>query len=332
MKEIKFFLSLFVLVISLLTTINLSYATIDEEFQEIINFQDVIMLEFDGGKLYIMSLNEQYEDTSFQIKTALILQKSNLRGNISIFDKTNNLLTSNFYAGETNLNETYILGVWQDRIQENTTYTYELYLNNSLQIQGNFNISTLTNFIVNEVKTNIELKQTIENDQELILLLENKDILLSNKEYQNLKNLANQQFSLNKSITHITRTYANQSTINFTQTKIKLNNLTNLNSVILIETIPKEMAEKVNDISLNNLNYIILKDDPVIMWHLDNIENELIYEVKGEFQTTGRTTLLAETNLEKNNILKIILSLLLIPLIAIIIIYFSKFNINSKNT
>ena len=98
----------------------------------------------------------------------------------------------------------------------------------------------------------------------------------------------------------------------------------------IVEVIPKEIALSASELSFN-IQPIILEDDPIVMWQLQDIEEtvELTYSIDKEVEVTGNTIALAE-EVEKEVIenepsfWETIRPLLFIPLAIIAVIYIGK--------
>ncbi len=98
----------------------------------------------------------------------------------------------------------------------------------------------------------------------------------------------------------------------------------------MIEIIPKSVANSTDNIAFSILPQI-LQEDPVIMWHLDELEeDEITYDVEPGNDVTGKTIFIYEKADNFENTLKILLPILLIPFIVVIVAYFSKFNPRNK--
>lgn len=115
-------------------------------------------------------------------------------------------------------------------------------------------------------------------------------------------------------------------------------------NVTIIEEIPKYLAENVSDIEFSNENYEIIDEDPLLMWHFEELrENvEITYKVKGEAKEEDMPSTVAVAEKisdeeidnsitgsaigeQEGSIAKIIVPLLAIPVIGLILIFFNKF-------
>ncbi|MFC1698173.1 hypothetical protein ACFL1H_07570 [Nanoarchaeota archaeon] len=130
---------------------------------------------------------------------------------------------------------------------------------------------------------------------------------------------------------------------NKTRVNIEITPEEPLTDLIIIEYIPKELVESADQIRPINLpegaTFTILEDDPLMMWHFKqvdtkvNLEYEIEIEVDVETIEQTKTILLAEEAVErykksksiwtiiKNNIIPI----LLIPVVAFILLFLSRF-------
>ena len=107
-----------------------------------------------------------------------------------------------------------------------------------------------------------------------------------------------------------------------------------LRTLQIIEHIPKEFAGTVRQIIVNE-QPTVLDPDPVIMWHLEDVSEpvEITYTTEKSVDLTGNTVLLAETVAETKQQMinwKLVAPLVLIPLIALLVIYFERFSSKKK--
>lgn len=97
----------------------------------------------------------------------------------------------------------------------------------------------------------------------------------------------------------------------------------------IIEVIPKEIAQTAGELTFSVVPTII-EDDPIVMWHLENVTEdiELTYTVNKNVTITGNTVALIDEEVSKTNNVwftwYMLAPILLIPLIASVITFFSK--------
>lgn len=123
---------------------------------------------------------------------------------------------------------------------------------------------------------------------------------------------------------------------------IKLRPKRVMRNVTIIEEIPKSMAESAKDIEFENDNYIIIDDDPLIMWHFSELseEAEISYKIRGYVNESElpATVPVAEeiTNESINRIsgsaiggqrgaIELAVPLIALPFICFVIILFRRF-------
>jgi hypothetical protein len=100
--------------------------------------------------------------------------------------------------------------------------------------------------------------------------------------------------------------------------------------VRIVEFIPKEVASDVSDIYFSIQPTTVLDADPVVMWHLDDLDDaQVSYSVPGEQDVTGNTVIVAKQE-EKTSVWRILAPLLVIPIVGALIIFFSQFSPEEK--
>lgn len=143
--------------------------------------------------------------------------------------------------------------------------------------------------------------------------------------FEDRKERAEQLFSTTKEITLKEITMQNDQRFLATEIKLIVIPKENETTVAVVEVIPKEIAEHVSEIAFNKAP-IILEEDPVIMWHLEDVTEpvELTYTVAKNVSLTGNTILLAEP--VESFDWSLLLPLLFIPLLASIFIFINHFH------
>ena len=136
---------------------------------------------------------------------------------------------------------------------------------------------------------------------------------------------AKETFTIQKEITVKEVTTKDDEKFIATEIKIRVQPKENETTIDVVEVISKEVAQHVSELAFSRAP-IILEDDPVIMWHLEDVHEpvELTYTVAKNTSLTGNTILLAES--EQSFDWEILLPLLFIPLLAIIIVFFNHFH------
>jgi len=99
-------------------------------------------------------------------------------------------------------------------------------------------------------------------------------------------------------------------------------------NVSIFEDIPKEIAKSAADL-IFSVQPVIIEDDPLIMWQFERLEApvELSYTVKGEVEVVNTTTIpiAEEVTLEEIKQPQVLWRLALIPIVGVILIFFSRF-------
>jgi hypothetical protein len=94
--------------------------------------------------------------------------------------------------------------------------------------------------------------------------------------------------------------------------------------VMVLEHIAKEAAVDLGHVSFQTRGYEIINADPLVVWHFDKVEakTEIKYEIDKDTDNKGNTVLSAKT---KRGFPNGVIVVVIIPLIALIIIYFDRF-------
>ena len=205
-------------------------------------------------------------------------------------------------------------------------------------IQGNFTViqSDPTIEFYQEIvsfekiqEINYELKTRLSEDA---LKSINTTILSQEVTEEDLKDLLEKEKLTERAVSVITNAIQIGNRTRVINKIIPKNNLTDL--AVYIE-IPKCLAQHINEVKFANPNYKVIKDDPLIMWHFSNAQDviDLSYDIEGEIDEECKKQLAtlpianyigANINGGEIIILKF-LPLILIPLISIIFIYFSRY-------
>jgi hypothetical protein len=135
-----------------------------------------------------------------------------------------------------------------------------------------------------------------------------------------------------KQVTEIKQTYNVEEESTTMKTTIETKN--ELKDMDVYVEFPKCAAELLNEIEFANENYKVIKDDPIVMWHFEEVEKDidLSYTIKKKLDPECIAQLKAlpiadeigdEINLFSQSQLY---PLLFIPILSVLIIYFSKFS------
>ncbi|MBU1976270.1 MAG: hypothetical protein KKG59_07750 [Nanoarchaeota archaeon] len=92
----------------------------------------------------------------------------------------------------------------------------------------------------------------------------------------------------------------------------------------IYEHIAKESAVDLGHIRFDNGNYEIINEDPLVVWHFDEIdsETEISYDVDKVTENQGNTLVIGEA---KRGFPNIVFAIILIPIIILALIYFDRF-------
>ena len=123
---------------------------------------------------------------------------------------------------------------------------------------------------------------------------------------------------------------------NKTRITTSINPKNNMTDVSVYLVIPKCLAEHIKDIEFHDKNYEIIQDDPLIVWHFPNLDKkvDLTYEIEGQLSDECKQQIKAmaiaqDIGLELHKERSLFAALgwfLAIPIICVVLIYFSKFH------
>ncbi len=297
-------------------------------YEEVLD-EDVVLV--DGAQLYVQKPASVFEGNSFEIVLIPVIDEEGIEFEVSL-KKDGEELEKTILIEEVYANQTTVV-VWNDSIQEDTEYTLTYQRIGGDSSDQTFTITSRDKVIVDRsLQEKIYSPNEITDNQrnKLIQLLEEQNYKYSLGEFIEDEARASELVELDKKVYVETLIYNDESTTTRTVVVIDVEAQEPLLDLKIIETIPKDFAFHIDELFFS-VDPIILEEDPVVMWHLEGIENERIeYSVQGNASLTGNTILVSsvvdEKDEESNSIpTGVLLPLLLIPLIAAIIIFFSKY-------
>jgi len=299
-----------------------------EDIETIMTQGDVYAL--DVGSIYVLYPQESYQRDGFTVSLAFFQTSQELvEGDISLY-RNGELLNSENQALDLENGDTYLLMEWNENLMENASYNLNFIIDGEEIFSKEFQVEVKEKTIVNRT---VEQTRITEEDQSVNTDI--KDLVISNRDYSNLEfdNLrrnAENHLVIEKTLEKETILFMDNTSLITSKiiVNIKPVNGEEILSMDYIEEIPKSIANSVSEIIFSS-NPIVLKDDPIIMWHVEtfNETQTFSYEVENDVEITGNTVLLANVASEQEKSFNwgILFALLLIPLIAGIIIYFSRF-------
>ncbi|MFH1915946.1 MAG: hypothetical protein ABIJ21_01660 [Nanoarchaeota archaeon] len=93
-------------------------------------------------------------------------------------------------------------------------------------------------------------------------------------------------------------------------------------NIQVFEHIAKDAALDLGHVRFNNPNYEIIVEDPLVVWHFDELSDEITYEVDKETESLGNTIVSGEV---KRGFPNIVFAIFLLPIVIVIIVYFDRF-------
>lgn len=94
--------------------------------------------------------------------------------------------------------------------------------------------------------------------------------------------------------------------------------------VMVLEHIAKNAAADVGHVSFQTKGYDIISMDPLVVWHFEKVDGktDILYEIDKDTDNQGNTVVSADT---KRGFPNGVIVIVIIPLIALVIIYFDRF-------
>jgi hypothetical protein len=310
------------------------------------NFENV---NFGNGKLYFYVPKKPYKYVDFDFVLLFVNEnKSNI--DVNILNKNVPLefdLTTG-YVDKTK--ETFFaLYFFKDNVDEeivNYILSIDNKLTNELQTIP-LTLETKENLVIETQLDHFTQNQTFDYNlsdlDELLNLLEKENFNFSKQELLNKISEANNDFELSTDVFLINQSFESKDVrtisriiLNINKKEINDENFIYKN-IYLIHKIPKEYSNNTKSVDFEIVPMKILKEDPLIMWQIADVEmaNKFTFEKETNSKITGETILIYDKESSKENFLsktwmKIILPLLLIPFIAVLLIYFSRFSSKIK--
>lgn len=315
-------------VLVLLISLQIALAA-DMTYEEVITQGEPYV--FDQGTVYLHTPDVVRSQRVFDID-AVILYDSDYEEAFLNLERQGELLTPfNLDAQDNPENQTYVHSTWKDILDQNTTYTLT-FGSGSQSIDFFVQVDPLViidRFVEEEV---VEQRDLLPSEQEeLRQLLREKGYRYSPMEMEQLLEAGQQLIVLVKQKTTEKIFYDDQTARITTTYVIEAQPTEDMNFIEIIEYIPKGIAQHAS-----NLDYeqepIVLEEDPVVMWHLEDVNEPVVvsYQSDKETNLVGNTIVLASSTKyvetqQGSNFWKIAILFILIPLVALIIIFFAKF-------
>lgn len=320
MRWLIFFLCLFVFA-------SFAYG-LESDYETLITTGEEIRLA--QGRIYFDYPDSILEDEVFSIE--LLFYPNIAEGVFTLYREGFPLLpvSSGSELGEE---QSYFHLSWADALQNNATYVLTYTSANQLLYEKKFSIEVIPKPIASQTKHEEIL--TLESvSEELLattrtLLNERRTLSLSADEIKNFHENAQKKTTLTKSKFYQETIFEDATVRNETIVVLTITPQEPLQQLTIIEHIPKTFASRARYLRTNQ-PVDVLVDDPVIMWHLEDVSTpvELTYSIDKTTEVTGNTVLLSPTSTSSQRYInwKLIGPLLIIPLIALFIIYFEKFS------
>ena len=246
-------------------------------------------------------------------------------------------LEKEYYPADDPSGNTGTIFEWNISIEKNTTLDFKIVANNKNYDTKKFFVESIPRKYINRTfseKTVMIDLRNVGDDIALRKKLSENGIEFTEDEFKQMRENS-RKLNITKKTRKDILLYEGNMTITRSKTTFDLKNIEGLD-IYIIESIDKSIANNASEISFSR-QPIILENDPLIMWHLDDeMTDSISYEIekKGtvEGDLTGNTVLLTSemTKDEKRHLWKTILPIALIPLVVLIIIYFGTINVRKR--
>lgn len=306
-------------------------------YDSILTEGDVQSLDF--GDLYIIAPENVYFGEEFSIVAGIEILNASSQTNILSLNGLTEEVTPTIWAENTNNGGSFLIHEWNITLWNPETF--------SLRIENNQQETFSKEFLYNPEFKKAKTTDVISSESHTYSLPENDvstearvalagvDKKYSQLEFQQMQKSAEEKFTATKRVEKILETYDDNST----QTKTVVTISVNVNEgfegsyVDIVEVIPKDVVDKAKKIITIPESFVV-KEDPVIMWHVTGVQADVSYEVASDVEVTGHTVMISSmvaADTDSSFPWKIVGPLLIIPLIAGIIVFFAKFEPKTKN-
>ncbi|MCF7799216.1 hypothetical protein K9M74_04915 [Candidatus Woesearchaeota archaeon] len=317
---------LFFLLVSFASALESDYAYMVTTGEEI---------QLTQGTIYLVYPDEVVDDELFLIEVLFYPNVSESRFLLFREDKP---LLSETTGPEPGEDTSYFYLSWADSLRMQGSYEFDFLVNNSLIYQDTLFISVLPKPLAFQLQQEpVLIKHVVDEELLSVTYTLLSDAALTNftkEELLKANQLAEATTIVNKSYTHQENTYEDGTTREETVITIHIQPTQELKSLDIIEHIPKGFTSRAAYLFANK-PFTILQEDPVIMWHVEDVTEpvELTYAIDKTTDITGNTILLAQKANDTTNSFinwKLAGPLVIIPLIALLIIYSERFFSKTK--
>ena len=280
------------------------------------------------GDLYILEPQSAVQGESVIVSAILVMNKTGINANIWLEGAPS---TYEVEAGDTTNGDSYFQQEWLvDITKYDTNLSLRIKTNDKQIFKYDFLVEAKK--VINETIIEhrfVEVEKGSKDDVKQ--LLEKQGLKYSSLEFDKAIAQANEQVQISKELIIKEILFDDLTTKLSSSIIITLKPVELVTPMNIIEIIPKEVAQSVSKLSFSPKPQI-LEADPVIMWHIENLDEEAKFEysVNGNTSVTGNTVLVAQTVNEESSATgsfpwRIVAPILIIPIIGIVIIYFARF-------
>ena len=337
-------IKIFILLTIILFTLAIPFVSADTNHSEFANYDylsshgEKIILPFGEG--FLIYPEETFFGNSYEIILGIKINKT------STDSKKDIALTGMSYdvqpivwAETTDDESSFLIYQWNVDIWDVENPSLIIYQDESIIYKNNFLFKSekrpvMKKEILNSETINLSLEKNDEDElNKARTELYVEGLKYSKLEFEQMNKKALNNYAVEKHIETIKETYENNETKIKTKVTIILNKISDeKTSVDIIEFIPKDIVSEARMID-SNPRFSVIKEDPVIMWHITETDKNISYEINDDVKATGNTILISQLTSESETESfpwKTLAPILLIPLIAGIIVFFGRFEPKTK--
>lgn len=323
----------FLLIFFVLLSLPVVFAN-NVSYNQIIN--QGVTVDSPEGVLHIYWPDTVVENENFVVSAIFFPQTDFPQLNFTLM--ANSILFDPVVSEGDNPNKiTYTRADWTPILQTDTLLDFSFFVDDVL-VHQQFLPVNVTKPEIERVytakKSSLPNGLDIQEQETLRQLLRENNFLFTSKEFTSLQTTANKSITLEKIVStdvyHLPKGNVLRTTVNITITPKE-----DLAFVDIIEHVPKLFSLFASELSYSTTP-TVLKDDPILMWHLENVTTPVTvsFTKDGNETITGETTLLAQTSqgqIKGRFHVDSIVLLLLILLVVAIIMYFLRFELKTKH-
>lgn len=296
-----------------------------------------VLQDYKAENIYLISPDSIHFGEEFSIIMGVEINTSISKNRDFYLDGTTQKPT--ILGVDTPKGKTFAIYEWNITPWSNQDLVLRGIMNNTEFFRKEINLSLENKVVVSSKLLSSEFVN-LSNTQDEVINKARNALAVNNSEYSPLEfeqmiKLAKKSYNLTKRVDKVLETYEDNTSKVKTIITISVNSKKSYegNSADIIEVIPKNVVTNAKMIKSSPLAFVI-KQDPVIMWHVTGTKKNITYEIEKNVEATGNTIMISKLNTNKKPEQtfpwKIISPLIAIPLIAGIIVFFARFEPKTK--